>query len=66
MQKEETVAHVYFVFMGACLFGGVLIGAIGLGAGLVFLSPLQALGVGILTFGAGSLRADRKESSHEG
>ncbi len=40
-------------YMMLCTAFGVAVGLIGLGFGLVFLSPLQGFGVGLLSFGIG-------------
>jgi hypothetical protein len=50
--KTDQVVGVFIVI---CVAFGLLIGCVGLGAGLIFLSVSQAVGVGILSVGCGSL-----------
>lgn len=51
-QKVESVLTVFIMVCGSF---GLFFGCIGLGAGLVFLLVPQAIGVGMLSFGCGSL-----------
>jgi len=42
------------VFLVVCFAFGAMLGLIGLGIGLVFLTASQGIGIGIITFGCGA------------
>jgi hypothetical protein len=58
-QEGEDVTlktdQIIGVFVVICFSFGLVIGCVGLGAALIFLSVAQAFGVGILSAGCGAL-----------
>ena len=52
MQVDAGSAMV--AFLVACFAFGAMLGLVGLGVGLVFLTASQGVGVGIITFGVGA------------
>lgn len=51
----DRVQQIAVVFIAICVAFGLLVGCVGLGVGLIFLTVPQAIGTGLLAVGAGAL-----------